>query len=387
MPYTLEDLRSELPVLRSKVYLNTGTLGPSPQAVTVAYIREYQRWQIEGPGWPKEYLRRRDGLSAVRRDIAGLLSVPTDDIGLSENITAAINWVAASLDFQPQDEVIVGMDEHPANRYPWRALEAMGRVKVVPWPMQGDDEELLAALSSRIGERTRAVTVSHVLQTTGRILPVREICAMCRAAGALSLIDGAQALGQIPVDLRDSEPDVYGFNGHKWLLGPVGTAGLYVRPEVMRTLSLLPAGSGSALSDGMGREEPDVKWLATPRRWEVGTRNWPLFDGLSRSIGILGEIGWDNLFRRSDSLVQAFLEQLPKGVELWRVPRRAAMATVRVPNMTGGELADALYASGRIIVRPVDELLPGSVRLSFAAFNNEHDVDMVLQALEKVARS
>lgn len=386
MPWTLSDLRGEIPVTRSKVYLNTGTLGPSPQAVTVAYIREYQRWQIAGPGWPQEYIARRDGMARVRAAVGELIAASSDDIGLAENISVAINWIAQGIDFRSGDEVIVGLDEHPANRYPWRALEAMGRIRVVPWPMQGDDEELLASLRSLITERTRVVAVSHVLQSTGRVLPAREICGICRAADVLSLIDGAQALGQIPVDVGDMAPDVYGFNGHKWLLGPVGTAGVYVRPGVMQQFSLLPAGAGSAVSDLTGREEADVEWLTSPRRWEIGTRNWPLFDGLHMTLSMLREIGFGELFQRSAELVQMFLGELPAGVEEWRVPNRAAIVSVRVRGLSGGELADRLYRESRVIVRPVEELLPGSVRLSFAPFNDEKDVSAALGALQKVAR-
>lgn len=386
MAWTLDDLRAEIPVLRNKVYLNTGTLGPSPQAVTVAYIREYQRWQIAGPGWPREYVARRDGMATVRGAVAALIHAEPRDVALAENVTVALNWVIAAMDLHPGDEVVVGMDEHPANRYPWRALEAMGRIRVVPWPMQGDDEELLATLRERIGARTRAVTVSHILQTTGRILPIQEITRICREAGAASIIDGAQSVGQIPVDVRELAPDAYGFNGHKWLLGPVATAGVYVRPEFFQGLGLLPAGSGSAVHDQMGRDAPDVEWVGEPRRWEIGTKNWPLYDGLRRTLEILGEIGWERLRQRSGELVAQFLAELPNGVEEIRVPKRAAMASVRVPGMTGAELADALYREAKVVVRPVDELPAGSVRLSFAPFNNAQDIETALAAFARIAR-
>lgn len=386
MAWTLEDLRAEIPVTRNTAYLNTGTLGPSPQSVTVAYIREYQRWQIAGPGWPQEYVARRAGMEPVRRAVGGLLGAPAEDIALAENVSVAINWVAAALDLRAGDEVIVGLEEHPANRYPWRALEAMGRIRVVPWPMQGSDAELLASLAALIGPRTRAVAVSHVLQTSGRVLPAEEIARTCRVRGVLSLIDGAQAVGQIPVDIAQIAPDVYGFNGHKWLLGPIGTAGVYVRPEAFRGLGLLPAGSGSAVHDLFGRDAADVEWLPHPRRWEVGTKNWPLFGGLLRSIEILQEIGFERLWQRSADLVAEFLDGLPEGVAEIPVERRAAMVSVRLPGTAARELADRLHREARVVVRAVEELPAATLRFSFAPFNDGRDVARALGALRSLVR-
>ncbi len=385
MGWTLEDLRRDIPVLRRKVYLNTGTLGPSPQTVTVAFVRAYEQWQVEGPGWPEGYEARRAAMDGVRAGIGLLLGVPGDRIGLAENITQATNWIAAGLDFSPGDEVIVGTHEHPANRYPWRALERMGRIRVVPWEMDGDDDALMQRLSRLLTPRTRLVAVSHILQTNGRILPAERIVAACTEAGALSFLDGAQAVGQMRVDLASIDPDFYGFNGHKWLLGPVGTAGLYAHPRAFARLGLLPAGSGSALHDLAGRLEDDVPWRDTPRRLEVGTHNWPLFDGLMRAISLYADIGWQEAFAASHALVEQFLGGLPHGVEEVSVARRSAMVTVRVKDLPGRQVVGELYRRRKVIARAVEELQPQGVRFSFAPFNLPEDVEQALQALGEVA--
>jgi selenocysteine lyase/cysteine desulfurase len=385
MGWTLEDLRADIPVLRRKVYLNTGTLGPSPQTVTVAFVRAYEQWQVEGPGWPEGYEARRAAMDGVRATIGLLLGVPGDRIGLAENITQATNWLATGLSFAPGDEVIVGTHEHPANRYPWRALERMGRIHVVPWDMDGDDDALLERLERLITPRTRLVAASHILQTNGRILPVERIVAACKEAGVMSFIDGAQATGQIPVDLSAIDPDFYGFNGHKWLLGPVGTAGLYAHPRAFEHLGLLPAGSGSALNDLAGRLDDDVPWRDTPRRFEVGTRNWPLYDGLTRALSLCAEIGWQTSFDASQALVQQFLAGLPQGVAEVAVPRRSAMVTVRVKDLPAKHVVGELYRRRLVVARAVEELQPQGVRFSFAAFNVPADVEQALQALSEVA--
>lgn len=387
MGWTIEDLRRDIPVLRRKVYLNTGTLGPSPQTVTVAFVHAYEQWQIDGPGWPQAYEERRTGMDAVRARVGLLMGAPGQRIALSENVSQAINWVAGNLALQSGDEVIVGMDEHPANRYPWRALEQMGRVRVVPWEMADDDDALLEGLSGLLTPRTRLVSVSHVLQTTGRILPVERIVQTCRRAGARIFVDGAQAVGQIPVDLSLLDPDFYGWNGHKWLLGPVGTAGLYARPDAFAEMGLLPAGSGSASSDLAGRAAADVPFLDVPRRLEVGTRNWPLYTGLVRAIELLGEIGWTQLRDTSQALVAQFLDGLPDGVEAVHAGQRAAMVSVRVGTLPARRAVEALYAHSRVVARAVEELKPReAVRFSFAPFNTPEDVEGALRALGEVAK-
>ncbi|MDA8345479.1 MAG: aminotransferase class V-fold PLP-dependent enzyme [Thermaerobacter sp.] len=387
MGWTLDDLRSDIPVLRRKVYLNTGTLGASPQTVTVAFVRAYEQWQVEGPGWPEAYEARRAGMDAVRARVGLFLGAASDRIAFAENISQAINWVAGGLRFSDGDEVIVGTHEHPANRYPWRALERMGRVRVVLWEMDGDDDALMEDLSRLITPHTRLVTVSHVLQTNGRVLPAERIAQFCRSAGVRLFLDGAQAVGQLRVDLSAIDPDFYGWNGHKWLLGPVGTAGLYARPDAFGELGLLPAGGGSAEHDLAGRYEDDVPWRETPRRLEVGTRNWPLYEGLARAIDLFGEIGWGQAFAASASLVEQFLAGLPPGVEEIAVPRRAAMVTVRVGDLPAKQALEDLYRHGQVIVRAVEELQPqGAVRFSFAPFNTPKDVERALEALGEVVR-
>lgn len=380
MGYALEDLRLDVPVLQRKVYLNTGTMGASPQAVTQRFFKAYEQWQIEGSGWPEAYERRRDGMAAVRRSMALLLGVEQASLGFASNVTETINWIAQGIVWRDGDEVIVGAEEHPANRYPWRALEAMGRVKVVVWPMVQDDEALLRDLGRLIGPRTRLVAVSHVLQTSGRVLPAREIAEICRSRGVLSLIDGAQAVGQVPVDLDEIAPDFYPFSGHKWLLGPVGTAGIHIRLENLASIGLLPAGSGSAEHDLAGRDEPSVPWRQEVRRFEVGTRNWPLFEGLDAAIALRAEIGGAAMEAHQRQLADAFVEGLPSGPKLVAVPLRAAMCTLRFPQGPQ-DVLERLAAEHRVIARRVGEMEPAGVRFSFGPYNNLEDVSAAHRAL------
>ena len=384
MGYTLEDLRADTPVLRRKVYLNTGTMGAAPQAVTVRFFKSYEQWQIEGAGWPEAYERRREGLGSARQAMALLLGVPQASIGFASNVTQTINWIAQGLEWHAGDEVVVGADEHPANRYPWRALEATGRIRVIPWRMAERDEDLLADLRRLIGGRTRLVAVSHVLQTNGRVLPAREIAELCRGRGVYSLIDGAQALGQVPVDLAQIDPDFYPFSGHKWLLGPVGTSVIYIRPDRLAETGLLPAGSGSAEHDLAGRAQPDVPWRHEARRFEVGTLNWPLFEGLEAAIALRSEIGSSAIEAHQRRLLDAFVDGLPSGVELVGVPHRAAMCTVRFPGGPEDALT-RLASEHRVIARRVGELAPPGVRFSFGPYNNLDDVAAAHRALATLA--
>lgn len=378
-------LRADIPVTRRKVYLNTGTLGPSPQTVTVAFVRTYQQWQMEGPGFPRRYHEMRHLLEEARTKLALLLHAPPETIALDGSVTQAINVLAQAIPLEPGDVVIVGSEEHPANRYPWRALESMGRVAVRVWPMAPDDDQLLEELEQLLAEpRVRLVSVSHILQTNGRILPIRRIAALCRSRTVPLLVDGAQAVGQIPVDLTELDVDAYAFTGHKWLLGPVGTGGFYVHPRLGARLGLLPAGSGSAADDHSGRFGPDVPFLEAPRRFEVGTANWPLYHGLAVAIDILLAIGLPTVLDTEERLRRGFLSLLPAGVAPVPVPQAAGMVSVTLPLPDPEAAVETLYRRHGIVVRHVPELPNSTLRFSFAAFNTEEDVARCLVALREL---
>jgi isopenicillin-N epimerase len=198
-------------------YLNHGGYGACPRPV----FERYQAWQHELEQEPTDLLYRRlpSLLGDVRAALAELLGARPDDLALARNATSALNAAIRSLRLSPGDEVLTTAHEYGALVKAWGVA---GATLVVREP---------EALAGSIGPRTRAVFLSHITSATARVLPVADVCAAARAAGVLSIVDGAHAPGHVSVDLGVLDADVYAGNCHKWLCAPKGAAFLWARPE------------------------------------------------------------------------------------------------------------------------------------------------------------
>jgi isopenicillin-N epimerase len=202
------------------VFLNHGSFGACPRPVFEAY----QRFQLELERQPVEFLglerRFPELLEGARTRLAEYVGAPAGDIVFTTNASTAINTVVRSLRLGEGDEVLIGDLEYGGMEILWDFVERRTGARVVRRPF--------AELEP--GPRTRVVFCSHIEWTSGRVNAVATVCAAAREAGALSIVDGAHAPGQIPLDLAALGADVYTGNGHNWLCAPKGAAFLYVRP-------------------------------------------------------------------------------------------------------------------------------------------------------------
>ena len=207
------------------VYLNHGGYG----ACTAPVFEAYQRFQRELERNPSEFLGRRfhELTGSARSVLATFVGAQTDDLVFVPNATAGLNAVIRSLQLNPGDEVLTTRHEYGAVTRTWEFVGA----KLV----YAEPDEVAGA----IGPRTRAVSMSHITSPTAIVLPVEEICAAARRAGVISIIDGAHAPGQLPLDLAQLGADVYAGNCHKWLSAPKGAGFLWARPEHQRWIEPL----------------------------------------------------------------------------------------------------------------------------------------------------
>jgi selenocysteine lyase/cysteine desulfurase len=371
-PDELARVRADIPVTSRCVFLNTGTLGPSPRPVTEAFLRAYAAWQEEGPGDPAHYQGRRAGMEAARADLAGLLGVTPAEVALMTNVTEALNCVLAGLPWQPGDEVVISDEEHPAVFVPALHLRRLGvRVRICPWERWGE------GLPGYIGPRTRLLCASHVSSMTGRVLPAGPVAAAARRAGALLCLDGAQAVGQLAVDVPALGCDFYAFNAHKWLLAPVGSAGLVVRPQVADTLTPVWVGAGSG---EVAYAEDGVLSLAPgARRLEFATRNWAIGDGIAAAVAYARQIGLERIAARQRALsgeLRARLAAIPGASVLGG--GETGIVTAALAGHDGPAVQAALAARG-IVTRSVRER--GAVRFSCAYFNTEDEIAQAAAAM------
>ena len=226
-------LRAQWLLAPDHINLNCGSVGCSPLPVLRAMIDHILFAEAyREPAYPWFGYEENGRLHALRDSLASYLHVNRDELALVRNATEANNVVVNGLDLKPGDEVLLTDQEHPGGRCPWEQKAARFGVKlntvVLPKP-PASAEEIVERFQNALTPKTRVVFFSHITTVTGVILPAKEICALARSRGVLTQVDGAHAIGQIPLDLHDIGCDFYASSPHKWLMAPKGTGTLYIR--------------------------------------------------------------------------------------------------------------------------------------------------------------
>jgi isopenicillin-N epimerase len=356
------------------VYLNHGVFGACPRPV----FEEYQRLQRELEREPVEFLglKRRfpELIAEARARIAAYVGAAASDVILVPNATAAVNAVARSLDLQPDDEVVGTTHEYGGNDLLWRYVcERRGAryVEVDTTPARAVDD-LLGVLTPR----TRALFVSHISSPTALRFPVEELCARTRDAGVLTIVDGAHAPGQIPLDLGVLGADFYAGNCHKWLCAPKGAGFLHVRREAQPLLEPL----------AVSWDWPADDW-AERYRW-TGTHDPSPHLAVGAAIDFQAAHDWDAVRAGCHELAARAVKELSE--QLGTEPLAASedefvqMATVRLPPCDAEELCLRLYRERRIDVTAQDWRGVPTLRVSFQGYNDDNDLDALLAALPEL---
>lgn len=353
------------------VFLNHGSFGACPRPV----FAEYQRLQLELEREPVEFLglKRRfpELIGAARERLATYVGASASDLVLVPNATTAVNAVARSLDLQPGDEIVATTHEYGGNDLLWRyTCERRGAryVEVNTTPASAVDE-LLGAVTPR----TRALFFSHISSPTALRFPAQELCAQAREAGVLSIVDGAHAPGQIGLDLASLGADFYAGNCHKWLCSPKGAGFLHVRREVQPML-----------------EPRTVSWDWAAEEWAVrhrwaGTSDPSAHLAVPAAIDFQAEHGWDAVRARCHGLAARAARELAErfGMEPFASSDDdfVQMVSLRLPPVDAEELGRRLFHERRIEVIARDWRDQPTLRISFQGYNDENDLDALVDAL------
>lgn len=268
----------------------------------------YQRWQLELERQPVEFLGRRfdDLMRAAREPLAAYVNCDPDDLVYVPNATTGLNVVARSLRFEAGDEIVTTDHEYGALDRTWTFLcEKSGAVyKRVPIPVPVTAaDDFIERIWSAITPRTRILFLSHITSPTALMFPIQELARRARETGIISIIDGAHAVGQIPLDLRALDVDVYSSNAHKWLMAPKGSAFLYVRRALQPQIEPL------VVSWGWRAEKPAPARFVQEQEWQ-GTRDIAAYLATPAAIRFMQENDWDTVRVECHALAQYAREQI-----------------------------------------------------------------------------
>src|SRR5262245_13956042 len=235
------EARRHFLIPKGVAYCNTGTLGASPREVVDALVNGTRALETRLAAWAYDHpegepLTGYEPSLGIRAAVGALINARPDEVAITQNATMAMNFLANGLDLSPGDEVISTDQEHGGCISPWR-LKAK-RYGIVVKELRLDDgtkggvEGVVQLFADAMTPKTKAVMFSHVVSGLGTRMPARELCAMIRDRGALALVDGAQAVGQIRVDVNELGCDAYVASPHKWMMAPKGTGFLFIRRDV-----------------------------------------------------------------------------------------------------------------------------------------------------------
>jgi len=386
-------IRQEFPLVNEVVYLNTGTVGISPKSMVEQLLKSVEHFEVRGQtAWGES----EAGMNESRKRLATLLGASPSEIAFTRNATDGVNLVTNGITWHQGDEVLLSDQEHPAMLFPWTHLQQRGYITLKRFEIDMNAETTLSNIRKALTPQTRLLATSHVTSQSGIRVPGKEICALCKELEVLVLLDGAQAVGQFPINLKEIGCDFYTGNLHKWLLGPKGTGFFYVTQEFLsgisspisqevRENSLQPTwvGAGSGSFDAQKGLVPSP----SAQRFEYGTRDFGKYAGISLILDWFEELGWQNVeehMRELSSFLKTELKNIPK-VRLftpnqWELS--SAMTGFALSGISCNEISKRLWESHRVLVRTVGEF--DAVRISTAVFNTREEVELLLRLIREM---
>jgi cysteine desulfurase/selenocysteine lyase len=375
----LRALRTSLRVTRELHFLDYAATAPIPD-VSAEAMAEVARAGTEPMGRHLESWLAR--VETTRRLVADLIGASPEEVAFTANTSTGLSLIAAAIRWKPGDRVLYPADDFPSNRFVWDNLAGLGvRAEAVEIPPGASFAQVLADWNL---EGVRLVACSSVCYRIGRYEDVGQLVERCHAAGALVAVDAIQSVGAVPTDVRAWGCDFLACGGQKWLLGPVGSAFLYVAREVLDDLHMPLVGWASARDAG-NFDATRLEFCRGARRLEPGLPDVTAIAGLGSSLELLGDAGWEQVFSRvaaHNSRSRAALVELGFDVLNMRGPEgQAGIVTVELPDQEAAAAVKAECARRHVVVTHRGLLL----RVAAHAPSSDEDLDEFLAAMECIA--
>lgn len=403
VPYEVDRIRDDFPILsrtvygKPLVYLDNGATTQKPRAVVEAITEEYYSVNANVHRGVHFLSQRATELhEASRETVRRFINArSTSEIVFTRGTTESINLLAYSYGeacLKAGDEVLLSTMEHHSNIVPWQLLQARKGIVLKVIPMNDRGELLLDAYRELFTERTRLVCVAHVSNVLGTVNPVKEMIRTAHSHGVPVLVDGAQSIPHMPVDVQDLDADFYVFSGHK-VYGPTGVGVLYGKEDWLDRLP--PYQGGGEMIQHVSFERTTFNEL--PFKFEAGTPDYIGTTALARALDYVTALGMDRIAAHEHDLTTYAMERL-RQVPGMRIFGEAAGKGSVISFLVGdihhfdmGTLLDRLgiaVRTGHHCAQPLMQRLgiEGTVRASFGLYNTRQEVDALVDGVVRVSR-
>ena len=399
--FDVDTARRDFPILskpvrgRRLVYLDSAGSAQKPRQV-IDTVRDVYENDYANVHRGLHYLSERASAryEEARETVRAFINAPEQhEVVFTRGTTEAINLVASSYGrtvLGPGDEVLITCAEHHSNIVPWHLVREQTGCVVKAVPVQDDGTFRLEDFARLITDRTRIVSCFHVSNVLGTVLPLRDIARLAHAQGAVVVVDGAQGIVHLPVDVQELEVDFYAFSGHK-LYGPSGIGVLWGRTELLEAMPPWQGGGGMIDTVTLAA----TTWADLPDKFEAGTPPIAQAIGLAAAIDYLSDIGIDAIARHEQEVLLYATQRLASVPGLSLVGTAAGKASVVSFVMDCAHPHDVstiidqygvAVRAGHHCAQPLMDRfdLPSTARASLALYNTTEDIDILVESLEKV---
>jgi cysteine desulfurase/selenocysteine lyase len=398
--YDIEKIRADFPILSKEVYgkplvyLDNGASAQKPHQVINAMNEVFESYYSNvhrGVHWTSQH--STEAFELGRKTVANFLNANSEnEIIFTRGATESINLVAHSwgrLNLKSGDEVIISHMEHHANIVPWQILRQEIGIDLKIVPIDDDGNFLFEEFVKLLSPRTKLVSVTHVSNSLGSLVPVKAVIDTSHDAGALVLIDGCQAVQHIEVDVKDMDVDFYVFSGHK-LYGPTGIGVLWGREDLLN--SMIPYQTGGEMISSVTFEKTTFK--NAPHRFEAGTPAIAEAVGLGAAVDYVQDIGLNNIAAHEDELLKYATERLLdiKGLRIiGNALEKTSIISFNLDDVHPHDLGTFLDRAGVAVrvghhcAQPVMDRfdLAATARASIGLYNTFSEVDVLVNAIEE----
>lgn len=386
--------KSEFPIFnnRNLTYLDSASTSQKPKVVLDAMKNVYENSNANVHRALYDLGSESTELYESSRELVAkfINANSSKEIIFTSGATASINLLAYSIGSQLKegDEILISHMEHHANIVPWQQLVKRTRAKLKYLPLTDKGEIDLSKSSELITAKTKIVSITHMSNVLGTINPIKEIAKLTKMVGAIFIVDGAQSVSHMPVNVQDLECDFLAFSGHK-MLGPTGVGVLWGKFELLNNLD--PFLSGGEMIEKVTLEEST--WNEVPYKFEAGTPNYVQAIGLGAAVKFLSKIGMENVHNYEKELTSYAIEKLQSipNLNIHGSPKkRGSVISFNIENIHPQDLAQFLNEDnicirvGHHCAQPLLETLneTSTARASFYIYNDFSDIDRLVDSIK-----